>query len=228
MGTSPTPQISLPYAVISLRVYHCAYQNYFIMLCLCIWSPFSINGKLREDINSVIVIPPASSTFYYMYSENLSWIKISPTFHHSTLAPTFTTTTPTPMKFEPHIRYLKYYSKHFCPLSLFSHRRRASAGRRRVIFTYLLLLLSRFSRVRLCATPWTAAHQAPLSLGFPRQEYWSRLPFPSPMHACMLSRFSRVRLCAALWTAAHQAPLSMGFSRQEYSSALPFHLPNSG
>ena len=41
----------------------------------------------------------------------------------------------------------------------------------------LLLLLSRFSRVRLCATPWTAAHQAPLSMGFSRQEYWSGLPF---------------------------------------------------
>ena len=30
------------------------------------------------------------------------------------------------------------------------------------------------------ATPWTVAHQAPLSMGFPRQEYWSGLPFPSP------------------------------------------------
>ena len=46
----------------------------------------------------------------------------------------------------------------------------------------LLLLLSHFSRVRLCATPWTAAHQAPPSLGFSRQEHWSGLPFPSPMH----------------------------------------------
>ena len=46
----------------------------------------------------------------------------------------------------------------------------------------LLLLLSRFSRVRLCATPQMAAHQAPLSLGFSRQEHWSELPFPSPMH----------------------------------------------
>ena len=46
----------------------------------------------------------------------------------------------------------------------------------------LLLLLSRFSGVRLCATPETAAHQAPLSLGFSRQEHWSGLPFPSPMH----------------------------------------------
>ena len=43
-------------------------------------------------------------------------------------------------------------------------------------------LLSRFSRVRLCATPETAAHQAPPSLGFSRQEHWSGLPFPSPMH----------------------------------------------
>ena len=36
------------------------------------------------------------------------------------------------------------------------------------------------SRVRLFATPWTVAHQAPSSMGFSRQEYWSGLPFPSP------------------------------------------------
>ena len=46
----------------------------------------------------------------------------------------------------------------------------------------LLVLLSRFSCVRLCATPYTAAHQAPPSLRFSRQEHWSGLPFPSPMH----------------------------------------------
>jgi len=46
----------------------------------------------------------------------------------------------------------------------------------------LLLLLSRFSRVQLCATPEMAAHQAPPSLGFSRQEHWSGLPFPPPMH----------------------------------------------
>ena len=45
-----------------------------------------------------------------------------------------------------------------------------------------LLLLSHFSRVQLCATPETAAHQAPPSPGFSRQEHWSGLPFPSPMH----------------------------------------------
>jgi len=41
-------------------------------------------------------------------------------------------------------------------------------------------VLSCFSRVQLLETPWTVAHQAPLSIGFPKQEYWSGLPFPSP------------------------------------------------
>ena len=36
------------------------------------------------------------------------------------------------------------------------------------------------SRVRLLATPWTAAYQAPPSMGFSRQEYWSGVPLPSP------------------------------------------------
>ena len=40
----------------------------------------------------------------------------------------------------------------------------------------LLLLLSHFSHVQLLATPWTAAYQASLSMGFSRQEYWSGVP----------------------------------------------------
>ena len=44
----------------------------------------------------------------------------------------------------------------------------------------LLLLLGCFSRVRLLATPWTRAYQAPPSMGFSRQEYWSGVPSPSP------------------------------------------------
>ena len=89
----------------------------------------------------------------------------------------------------------------------------------------LLLLLNRCNLVRLCATKMEA-HQAPRSLGFSRQEYWSVLPLPSPMHACMLSHFSHVRLCATLRTAAHQAPLSTGVSRQEYRSGLQFPSPH--
>ena len=50
----------------------------------------------------------------------------------------------------------------FCALCLVVYQQRL-----------LLLLLSRFSRVQLLATPWTAAYQAPTSMGFSRQEYWS-------------------------------------------------------
>ena len=59
-------------------------------------------------------------------------------------------------------------------------KRRLLLGRKAMI-NLLLLLLCHFSCVRLCVTPETAAHQAPLSLGFSRQEHWSGLPFPSPM-----------------------------------------------
>ena len=60
-------------------------------------------------------------------------------------------------------------------------KRRLLLGRK-VMTNMLLLLLSHFSRVQLCVTPQTAAHQAPSSLGFSRQEHWSGLPFSSPMH----------------------------------------------
>ena len=72
-----------------------------------------------------------------------------------------------------------------------------------------------------------AAHQAPLSLGFSRQEHWSRLPYPTPMHECMLNRFSHVRLCATPWTAAQHGPLATGFSRQEDCSGMPFPSPKN-
>ena len=54
----------------------------------------------------------------------------------------------------------------------------------------LLLLLSHFSRVRLCVTPETAARQAPPYLGFSRQERWSGSPFPSPMHESEKGKWS--------------------------------------
>ena len=87
----------------------------------------------------------------------------------------------------------------------------------------LLLLLSRFSHVRLCVTPETAAHQAPQSLGFSRQEHRSGLPFPSPMHESEVAQScltpSNPMDCSL------QAPLSMGFSRQEYWSGVPLPSP---
>ena len=59
------------------------------------------------------------------------------------------------------------------------------------VWLLLLLLLSHFSRVQPCATPETAAHQAPPSLGFSRQEHWSGLPFPSPMQESEKWKWSR-------------------------------------
>ena len=44
----------------------------------------------------------------------------------------------------------------------------------------VVAVVQSLSHVRLIAAPWTAACQATLSIGFPRQEYWSELPFPSP------------------------------------------------
>ena len=82
-----------------------------------------------------------------------------------------------------------------------------------------------FSCVWPCATPETAAQQAPPPLGFSRQEHWSGLPFPSPMHES--ESLSCARFFATPWTAAHQAPPSMGFSRQEYGSWVPLASPTS-
>ena len=79
----------------------------------------------------------------------------------------------------------------------------------------LLLLLSHFSRVRLCATPQTAAHQAPLPLGFSRQRHWSGLPFPPPMHESEVTQS-----CLTLGDPT-------GFSRQEYWSGLPSPSPRT-
>ena len=57
----------------------------------------------------------------------------------------------------------------------------------------LLLLLSCFSRVWLVETPWTAAYQAPPSIGFSRQEYWSGLPLPSPEDPMRKGQFTETR-----------------------------------
>ena len=57
--------------------------------------------------------------------------------------------------------------------------------KRLLLSWFPLLLLKCFSHIQLCTTPQMAAHQAPLSLGFSRQEHWTGLPFTSPMHASM-------------------------------------------
>jgi len=90
-------------------------------------------------------------------------------------------------------------------------------------------MLSHFSCVRLCVTPQMAAHQAPPSLGFSRQEHWSGLPFSFSnawKWKVKMKSLSHVWLLATPRTAAYQAPRSMGFSRQEYWSGVPLPSPN--
>ena len=117
----------------------------------------------------------------------------------------------------------------------------------------VVCVLSHFSHVWLFATPWPVAHQAPPSMEFCRQEYWTGLPFPPPedlpnpeikptsltspalpggFFTWKVKSLNHVQLSATPWTVAHQAPPSMEFSRQEYWSGLPFpspgDLPNPG
>ena len=66
----------------------------------------------------------------------------------------------------------------------------------------LLLLLSCFSRVQLCATPEMAAQQAPPSLGFSRQEHWSGLPFPSPTDFLVAQGVKRLSTMREPWVRA--------------------------
>ena len=93
--------------------------------------------------------------------------------------------------------------------------------------TLLLLLLSHFSCVRLCATPWTAAHQAPIpGILQARTLEWVAISFSNAWKwKVKVKSLSRVQLLVTPWTAAYQTPPSMGFSRQEYWSGVP--LPSS-
>ena len=88
----------------------------------------------------------------------------------------------------------------------------------------LLLLLSRFSHVWPCATPQTAAHQAPHSVGFSRQEHWSGLPFPSPMHESRKWKWNHSVVSDSSWPHGLQPTRLLhpwDFSRQECCSGLP-------
>ena len=90
----------------------------------------------------------------------------------------------------------------------------------------LLLLLSRFSRVRLCVTPQTAAHQAPPSLEFSRQEYWSGVPLPSLSCSTLIFKRAYANLWRRQWTKVHLIPKSTAFS--PVCPLSTWHMPSSG
>ena len=62
------------------------------------------------------------------------------------------------------------------------------------------------SRVRLLATPWTAAYQAPLPMGFSRQEYWSGVPSPSPILIPAAAAAKSLQSCPTLWDPIDGSP----------------------
>ena len=86
------------------------------------------------------------------------------------------------------------------------------------LYDMVLLLLSRFSRVCLCSTPETAAHQAPLSRDSPGKNTGEGCHF-------LLQCVKVKSLLATPWTAAYQALPSMGFASQEYWSGVPLPSP---
>ena len=74
------------------------------------------------------------------------------------------------------------------------------------------------SRVSLLATPWTAAYQAPLSMGFSRQEYWSGVPLPSPNLNLCRSKCVDHRALFFPWNHLFLAPSKM-LTRKHYGGA---------
>ena len=95
----------------------------------------------------------------------------------------------------------------------------------------LLLLLSRFSRVRLC-DPMAGSPPGSAVPGILQARTLEWVAFPSLMHESekwkvKVNSLSRIRILATPWTAAHQAPPSMGLFRQEYWSGMPLPSPTS-
>ena len=96
------------------------------------------------------------------------------------------------------------------------------------LVSLLLLLLSRFSCVRLCDPRDGSPPGSPVyGILQARTLEWVAISFPNAWKGeVKVKTFSRVRLFATPWTAAHPAPPSMGFSRQEYWSGVPLPSPS--
>ena len=86
--------------------------------------------------------------------------------------------------------YLHYYENLVCFCAIMTYKKYVFGDSDRCVCVYIYIFIymvcvcvcvcaRTLSGVRLLVTPWTAARQAPLSMGFSRQEYWSGLPFPS-------------------------------------------------
>ena len=84
-----------------------------------------------------------------------------------------------------------------------------------------------FSHVRLAVTPWTAAYQAPLSMGFSRQEYWSGLPLPSPVTEHAYTKNKRINLTDNSANKYYVYISSKVNYKHPKVAVLPFPMPTS-
>ena len=84
------------------------------------------------------------------------------------------------------------------------------------------------SRVRLLATPWTAAHQAPPSMGFSRQEYWSGVPLPSPVSEPLVLGYLSFESSQTYGGSYGIIPFLQGAAWEEINMHAPFtNIPSS-
>ena len=107
--------------------------------------------------------PPGSSVYEIVQARILEWV-VMPFFRGSFQPRDWTCIS----LWLLHCRQIFYQG---------SHQESFPLGKPQINYVWVL---GGFSRVWLFATPWTVAHQAPLSMGFSRQEYWTGLPFPPP------------------------------------------------
>ena len=84
-------------------------------------------------------------------------------------------------------------------------------------------MLSHFSRVQFFATLWTVACQVPQSMGFPRQEYWNGLPFPSP-GIFLTQRLNPCLLCLLHWQVGSLPLVPPGKPSSDYNYVKNMHM----
>ena len=82
------------------------------------------------------------------------------------------------------------------------------------------------SRVRLFATPWTAAYQAPPAMGFSRQEYWSGVPLPSPLYSYNPYKFW-IRISLFLYHHPPQVIWKISNLKKKNEKLVNTHIPNT-
>ena len=99
---------------------------------------------------------------------------------------------------------------------------------------YMCVHVQLLSRIQLFSIPWTVAHQAPLSIGFFRQEYWSRLPLPSPAdltnprgsNSCLLAILLEILLIINNRDQRLLAPISLTYLIENFAPKFQCNIPS--